>query len=165
MDGPCRSIPRRKRTPIYIAKGKPGAPKTVVRVSEQKDEITVNTGAIVCKLGKSGPALIRSISISGEMMAKEGRLIALKEKRSGSDTQSMYYIERFESLVKRAAIEQNGPVKTVIKIEGVHRGGGIDVWLPLPSGFLSMPVSRPSGSCTRSSSTVTQKRNGSKDSV
>ena len=80
MDGPCRSIPRRKRTPIYIAKGKPGAPKTVVRVSEQKDEITVNTGAIVCKLGKSGPALIRSISISGEMMAKEGRLIALKEK-------------------------------------------------------------------------------------
>lgn len=164
MDGPCRSIPRRKRTPIYIAKRKARRAETVVRVSEQKDEITVNTGAIVCKLGKSGPALIRSISISGEMMAKEGRLIALKRK-SGSDTQSMYYIERFESLVKRAAIEQNGPVKTVIKIEGVHRGGGIDVWLPLPSGFLSMPVSRPSGSCTRSSSTVTQKRNGSKDSV
>ncbi|MDI5789854.1 hypothetical protein PO124_20150 [Bacillus licheniformis] len=56
--------------------------ETVVRVSEQKDEITVNTGAIVCKLGKSGPALIRSISISGEMMAKEGRLIALKEKEA-----------------------------------------------------------------------------------
>ncbi|XBO87492.1 hypothetical protein AAGG52_08545 [Bacillus licheniformis] len=26
----------------------------------------MNTGAIVCKLGKSGPSLIRSISISGK---------------------------------------------------------------------------------------------------
>lgn len=53
-----------------------------MNVSEQKDEITVNTGAIVCRLGKSGTELIRSISISGEMMAKEGRLIALKEKEA-----------------------------------------------------------------------------------
>ncbi|POO83204.1 hypothetical protein CXP52_00445 [Bacillus paralicheniformis] len=128
--GHAAVFPKESGSRFTLKKGGAGVPKTVMNVSEQKDEITVNTGAIVCRLGKSGTELIRSISISGEMMAKEGRLIALKEKRSGSDSQCMYHIERFESMIKRTAIEQNGPVKTVVKIEGVHLGGGIDVWLP-----------------------------------
>ncbi|WP_457912249.1 RIFT barrel domain-containing protein, partial [Bacillus paralicheniformis] len=122
--GHAAVFPKESGSRFTLKKGGAGVPKTVMNVSEQKDEITVNTGAIVCRLGKSGTELIRSISISGEMMAKEGRLIALKEKRSGSDSQCMYHIERFESMIKRTAIEQNGPVKTVVKIEGVHRGGG-----------------------------------------
>lgn len=58
------------------------------------------------------------------MMAKTGRLIALKEKRTGTDSHRTHQIERFESMINKVTVEQNGPVKAVIKAEGVHQGGG-----------------------------------------
>ncbi|MED2943387.1 hypothetical protein P4282_13005 [Bacillus swezeyi] len=114
-----------------LHKGKLQTTEHTLHITEEEDSITVNTGEMVCKLEKTGSSLFSSISISGEMMAKTGRLIALIEKRTGTDSHRTYQIERFESMINKVTVEQNGPVKAVIKAEGVHRGGGREkTWLP-----------------------------------
>ncbi|MFN2745877.1 hypothetical protein ACINLE_13460 [Bacillus sp. z60-18] len=116
---------------FWLQKGCPKPPENTVHISEQEDSITVDTGEMVCKLEKTGSTLFSSISISGEMMAKNGRLIALKEKRTAADFHETYQITRFKSMINRVVIEQNGPVKAVLKAEGVHRSEDRgNPWLP-----------------------------------
>ncbi|MBG9916808.1 hypothetical protein CHH92_02665 [Bacillus sonorensis] len=121
---------------VLLQKRGQETPERILQLSERESSITVNTGAMVCKLEKTGPSLISSISLSGERLLKTGRLIAFKEKKSGTASETIYQIERFESMITSAAIEQSGPVKAVIKAEGVHRGTRSGTaWLPFTVRF------------------------------
>ncbi|MDI3412435.1 hypothetical protein QKW52_28390 [Bacillus sonorensis] len=67
---------------VLLQKRGQETPERILQLSERESSITVNTGAMVCKLEKTGPSLISSISLSGERLLKTGRLIAFKEKRA-----------------------------------------------------------------------------------
>lgn len=95
-------------------------PTESLSIHETEHDIQVNTGALVCTIHKTGSDFIQSLRINGKPIAAGGRLVAIRETRKESAAETVLLHERSVSFIKRAAIEQSGPVKAVVKIEGVH---------------------------------------------
>lgn len=104
------------------------APASALRVTESRDAITVDTGVLQCVIPRSGSLPIRSVHRDGREILRAGMLVAVADDKpdaeSGPVTQT-----HFDSQISSATVEQNGPVRAVIKIEGVHRAGQRS-WLP-----------------------------------
>lgn len=109
-----------------IEPGAPAEPKQVVTVNESAGEIVVETGVMRCTLAKSGEALIASIERGERTVLKNGRLTGLR-----SDTPELgASVESFSSRIEQVSIEQSGPIRAVVKIEGVHQTTSGRDWLP-----------------------------------
>jgi hypothetical protein len=89
-----------------------------LRVTQAADAIEVDNGLSVTRIPRSGASLVESINVDGRVVARQGRLRCLLE--GGAE---------FTSEVKSVAMEQTGPVRAVVKVEGVHKGGSRE-WLP-----------------------------------
>ena len=96
------------------------APATVLTVTESADAFTIDTGAVRARISRqpSAPTLIESLTIGGRTVAQNGRLLALREDRS---TPGVRRDLASTSTVERLTLEQSGPVRAVIKLEGRHR--------------------------------------------
>ncbi len=94
--------------------------------------LTVDTGRMRCRIPKQGPFLMESISAEGREVARQARLVCTLEDRSTPRTVRFQdYTSRLTSVVA----EQMGPVRAVVKLEGVHRadggtGSNAREWLP-----------------------------------
>eukprot|EP01030_Chromulinospumella_sphaerica_P018429 gene18429-18291_t len=107
-----------------------GLPAAQLRIVEQSDAILINTGVIECTVPRRGSALITRIRRNGRDIACNGHLVALSDDQpdglSGTTRQTA-----FESQLDKVSIEQRGPVRGVLKLEGRHRAvGGTRAWLP-----------------------------------
>jgi len=109
-----------------IEPGAPAAPARPVTVAEGADAITVDTGVIKVVLNRAGGTLIRSIHRGGKEIARDGRLICRLEDRSDPAARRE---EPFQGEIQTVTVEQSGPVRAVLKLEGKHAGGG-RTWLP-----------------------------------
>ncbi len=112
---------------------KPGTPRAGagaarVSVREGADALVVNTGAITCVLPRRGADLIASITRDGRQIAGAARLVALCDDQPDASAGALKQTA-FVSDIASVHVEQNGPVRVVVKIDGRHRGGGRD-WLP-----------------------------------
>lgn len=119
-----------KVAPGYeISAGTPAAPATPLRVTQDADAVTVDTGVMVCRLGARGDRLIESIARGGVEVTRNGRLVCLREDRSDPERPRL---EDFRGTVAKVAVEQAGPVRAVVKIEGRHARAGASAraWLP-----------------------------------
>lgn len=106
-------------------------PTESLSILETEHDIQVDTGALVCTIHKTGSDFIQSLQINGKPIAAGGRLVAIRETRKESAAKMVLLHERSVSFIKRAAIEQSGPVKAVVKIEGVHvLHKTYEEWLP-----------------------------------
>ncbi|HZS53034.1 MAG TPA: hypothetical protein VFA65_01420 [Bryobacteraceae bacterium] len=113
-----------------IVPGAAGAPATPLKVTQSGPAVDVNTGAITCRIARSGSSLIESISINSTPIARNGRLTLQREDRSLETSRTLRF-EDFTSDIKKVTIEQNGPVRCVVKVEGLHRAEkGTREWLP-----------------------------------
>jgi hypothetical protein len=104
-----------------------------VMVRETAASVTINTGALVAKINRTGSSLIASLAVDGRPVAVDGRLIALREDRSQFESRRVVREEEFVSELKTVTVEQAGPVRAVVKIEGVHAstaGAPARKWLP-----------------------------------
>jgi hypothetical protein len=115
---------------------KPGAevkaPTLAVTVVESADNITVDTGLIRCVLPRQGEQLIRSVQRGGVEILRACHLVAQADDRPDA-TQGPVTQTEFKSAIKAATIEQSGPVRAVIKIDGLHTSQGqksARQWLP-----------------------------------
>ncbi|HUI57872.1 MAG TPA: hypothetical protein VLY04_23005 [Bryobacteraceae bacterium] len=116
--------------PFRLAPGNSGVPTDApaVRVRESADGIDIDTGNMQCRIPLQGAALIDSITIGGRIVARQGRLLCTLEDGSQADT---VRFENFGSAVRKATVEQSGPVRAVVRIEGVHKAEkGSREWLP-----------------------------------
>ena len=121
----------RLTTPLTIAAGATAAPESPVQVKEAADFIDISTGTLQCRIARSGPNLIDSLAIDGREVARNGRLIAIREDRSAYETQGLLREENYSSHVSKVTVEQSGPVRAVVRIEGMHAGGEpARTWLP-----------------------------------
>ncbi|WP_411830287.1 exo-rhamnogalacturonan lyase family protein [Paenibacillus alba] len=113
-----------------VDKGKGPASEHRVVVTETDDTITLNTGIVICTLGKRGQ-LLRSITRHGAEICSGGDLICLKENVSDVSGIRTVREEAFESRIYQAVIEQQGPVRAVVKLDGRQRAmEGTREWLP-----------------------------------
>lgn len=112
-----------------LRQGSGAAPRTPLRVTENGGMIEVNTGVIRCRIARHGGALVHSIVRGERTVAERGTLVCLRKDNAGDEETGAVRQERFTSEIRTATVEQNGPVRAVVRVEGSHRKGRRD-WLP-----------------------------------
>lgn len=102
-----------------------------IRIRESETTYEVDTGPLQLRITKWGGDLFRSITLGGREVARNGRLIALVQQGPDGDHQEVRPREEYISKVDRVTLESPGPVRAVLKVEGVHKGvSSSREWLP-----------------------------------
>ncbi|WP_405909658.1 Tat pathway signal sequence domain protein [Streptomyces sp. NBC_00828] len=114
---------------LSLAAGEPGAPDKSVTVDKSGGTIDISTGVITAKIGKSGSTLVKSVTRGSTEIAKNGRLVLIRQPEIEDEDQGAEKFERFESAISEVEVEQEGPVRAVVRIDGKHRKGSRS-WLP-----------------------------------
>ncbi|MFF7927231.1 Tat pathway signal sequence domain protein [Streptomyces mirabilis] len=114
---------------LTLAAGAPAAPDKSVTVDKSGGTIDISTGVITAKIGKSGSTLVKSVKRGSTEIAKDGRLVLIRQPEIEDDDQGAEKYERFESVIAEVTVEQEGPVRAVVRIDGRHRKGSRS-WLP-----------------------------------
>ncbi|MEU6119378.1 Tat pathway signal sequence domain protein [Streptomyces sp. NPDC047117] len=109
--------------------GASAAPAKKVIVDRKGGTVEVGTGVITARIGTSGATLVKSVRRGATEIAKDGRLVLLRQGEIEDGDQGTARYERFESAIGEVAVEQEGPVRAVVRIDGKHRRGGRS-WLP-----------------------------------
>ncbi len=114
---------------LTLTAGDTAAPDKKVTVDRRGGTIDVSTGVITAKIGKNGSALIKSVTRGATEIAKNGRLVLIRQPEIEDEDQGAVRTERFDGTISEVAVEQDGPVRAVVRIDGKHRKGGRS-WLP-----------------------------------
>lgn len=103
-----------------------------IRVSETEETVTVDTGTIRCTLAKQGRELIRRIVRGDVELCGGGELVCIWESESRTSGLRTVREEAFAGHAHRVVVEQQGPIRAVVKVEGRHRSAatGARAWLP-----------------------------------
>lgn len=115
----------------------PASSTARVTVTEGADALTVDTGTLQMVINRSGSTLFSSLSRDGSTVARDARLVSLLQDGvpEGAGTARR---DAFTGEVTHAAVEQDGPVRAVLRLEGRHRpdapGAGRE-WLPFVVRF------------------------------
>ncbi|MCA9732047.1 hypothetical protein KC799_07950 [candidate division KSB1 bacterium] len=105
--------------------------KSKIEVTETASNVLLSTGAIECDIPKQGDQLIRTIKMAGTEISAGGRLICILQDGPSPDVGTQPDRERFNGEIEKVTVEQNGPVRAVVKIEGKHVSeSGERSWLP-----------------------------------
>lgn len=110
-----------------IEPGRPAAASHPVSTWEEGDAIGIDTGVMRVRLARSGAALIREVTRGNQVILRDGRLVLLRQDSplAGETAQP------FQGEIARVSLEQSGPVRAVVKVEGRHAAGaGGRAWLP-----------------------------------
>jgi hypothetical protein len=110
---------------LSVRAGSAPAPSTPVRVEEHPSFIEVATGPLSCRISRSGSNVIDSLVIDGREVGRDGRLIVQREDRTELDSRGITRQEHFVSEVTHATVEQSGPIRAVVRIEGRHVLAGL----------------------------------------
>ncbi|TCS16644.1 Tat pathway signal sequence domain protein [Caulobacter sp. BK020] len=113
---------------LTIEPGKPGPDAPGVRVSESPAAIEVSTGPATWRFPRDGSALIASATRGGREVLRNVRLVLQTQDAPEIDTAPVGR-KTFESALDKVVVEQSGPVRAVIRVEGRHRGGD-RAWAP-----------------------------------
>lgn len=114
---------------LRVEAGKAGGVGAAVRVTERGDAIEVVVGDTVWTIGRSGAAIIRSATSGGREVLRNVALTASAQDGSDDDAEAAPRRLRYASRIERAAVEQTGPIRAVVRVEGQHEGEG-ERWLP-----------------------------------
>ncbi|RKL66284.1 hypothetical protein CR203_15425 [Salipaludibacillus neizhouensis] len=89
-------------------------------VKDSHQTIEIDTGNMTCVLHKKGKTLIKSLTMNGVEKGKEGKLIAVTERRTVKGNESIRSTQQHDGEIISVEVEQVGPVRTVVKVEGEH---------------------------------------------
>ncbi|MFE2538355.1 Tat pathway signal sequence domain protein [Streptomyces sp. NPDC059371] len=115
--------------PLTLTAGEAAAPERKVTVTTSGGVVSVSTGVISAKIGRSGSALVRSVTRGTTEIARNGRLVLIRRPEIEDEDQGAVKAERFESVISATEVEQDGPVRAVVRVDGKHRKGERS-WLP-----------------------------------
>ncbi|NDL55849.1 hypothetical protein [Phytoactinopolyspora mesophila] len=124
---------------LRLEPGPSAQPESRVRVRERPgnpprgipDSFHVTTGVITVRVPRSGQVLISSIERDGSELARGAELVCLLQDgpapEYGAGTVST---QSFVGQVENASVEQEGPIRAVVKLEGRYHGPDGRDWLP-----------------------------------
>ena len=118
------------RGELTLATGSSSATGTL-KVTNDAKSVIVDTGPLHCVIPLNGRNLVDTLSIAGIEIAREGQLVCILQDGPATENEDAPKREKFLSFVKQVTVEQSGPVRAVVKVEGVHQGivSGRE-WLP-----------------------------------
>ena len=122
---PADSAPRE----LSVVRGTPPAPADPLSVRETADAVIVSGGGLRWEFARSGAVVLRAAWRGDKQLVGPVRLVGSVRSASEDGT-----LTPFEGQVASVTVEQRGPVRAVIRVEGRHRAGGRD-WLPFTLRF------------------------------
>ncbi|MDT0316856.1 exo-rhamnogalacturonan lyase family protein [Streptomyces millisiae] len=117
-----------------LVAGEAAAPDSPVTVTSNSRRITVDTGVIAVTFRRGGEHLVESIRRGDTVIAEKGRLVASRQDRPSTEQAEVIRSQFFTSAVEEVTVEQEGPVRAVVKVEGRHRKDR-RAWLPFTVRF------------------------------
>jgi hypothetical protein len=114
---------------LRVETGKPSAPAQPITVSETADAIQVSAGDVRWRIGKRGAAILQSAVNGDRETLRNVGLIATAQDGPDGDDGAAGTLARYTAEISSATIEQRGPVRAVVRVEGQHKGNG-RAWLP-----------------------------------
>jgi len=109
---------------LTVVRGHEAAPSLPVRVTETPDAITIESEPVRWEIGRSGEALIRGAAHDGKRVLGPVTLLG-SYRTDPSSAEAMAFTGQIETVT----IEQRGPVRAVVRIDGMHAAGARR-WLP-----------------------------------
>ncbi|MEO6003484.1 MAG: hypothetical protein ABIZ04_22970 [Opitutus sp.] len=102
-----------------------------LKVQRSDTTFEIDTGRVKIRIPKHGSAFIDSITVDGREVARAGRLICVVQQGPDGAIDDTPTRELFGTRVDQVTLEQTGPVRAVVKIEGRHLGTKTHrAWLP-----------------------------------
>lgn len=110
-----------------LTAGEPAASARPLTARDTADEIVIDTGVIEAVIARRGDVLVKTIRRGDREILKNGRLVLDRQ-----DTpEAARAVEAFVGRIENVTLEQAGPVRAVVKIEGRHGAvAGRREWLP-----------------------------------
>jgi hypothetical protein len=116
--------------PLILAQGDAANGGPAVSVRQTAESLEIDTGRMRCRVPKRGSAVMDSLEMEGRQIAGKARLVCSLEDRSELGDGVLRYTE-FTGETRSAVVEQSGPVRACVKVEGIHRAvKGAREWLP-----------------------------------
>lgn len=103
-----------------IQPAKPQQPSEKPLIEESASHLTINTGKLQCVIAKNGNALFDTLSSQNVTTAANARLVLLVQQQGMDNEETSFSVNRFEGKISKLTIEQNGPLRAVVKVEGNH---------------------------------------------
>lgn len=113
---------------LSIREGRASAPSQPVRLRETSSAIEIAAGGVLWQVGRRGRAILRSARLGPRETLRNVSLVATAQDRPENEEGALT-VERFTSEISAATVEQRGPVRAVVRVEGMHRGADKS-WLP-----------------------------------
>jgi hypothetical protein len=109
-----------------------------VTARETGEAIDIDTGGAAgmqCHILKNGANLFDTLKIGGRVIARDARSELIAQTGPDLDPAAPRPRQRYTSAITKVTLEQAGPVRAVVKLEGMHQaeggeGGGGRRWLP-----------------------------------
>ena len=92
-----------------------------MRIRRSDTTIEVDAGRLKARVATWGGSLIDSLSVDGREVARDGRLVCVLQNGPEGAAEETPRREKFSSKVTKVSVEQSGPVRAVLKVEGVHK--------------------------------------------
>jgi hypothetical protein len=118
---------------LRLTEGAPANAPAGATVKVQKTDTTylIDTGRVKAVIPMHGDNLIDQLSVDGRVVARAGRLTAIVQVGPDGDPADTPAREAYGTRVDRVTLEQSGPVRAVVKIEGMHLATQSSrAWLP-----------------------------------
>jgi hypothetical protein len=125
------SLPAGRHAPerVRIAAGRGVSPAERISVEERADAVLVTVGPTRWRIPRSGSAAIASAERDGRVLLRDVALVARAQDAASGEEADTLSQHHFTSRIDKVTVEQTGPVRAVLKIDGVHSGGA-RAWLP-----------------------------------
>jgi len=108
--------------------GKPAVHPQPVTVNETAEGVEVACAGVRWRIGRSGGAILQSAHVGDREVLRNVALVATCQDKPDHESGGAR-LDRFTGTISSVAIEQRGPLRAVLRLEGRHQGPGED-WLP-----------------------------------
>lgn len=96
-------------------------PKASISITETPENIQVETGVLSVFIPRHGEFLIDSLLYKGTKVGEKARLVCSTQSEPVLENTSRVSFFHYAGEIKSVSIERAGSVRTLVKLEGVHR--------------------------------------------
>jgi hypothetical protein len=89
-------------------------------VTKNTKYFQINTGELQARIPFSGNNFIEEMVLKGTTVVSDGQLLCTLEDRSQYESSGILLYQKFTGKISKVTLDQSGPVRAVVKIEGKH---------------------------------------------
>lgn len=99
----------------------PASAQKEIKIRESDTTWEIDTGPLQVLFAKWGGDVIRYMKVDGKTVARNGNLVAVVQNGQELNAWDSPEKQKFISKVEKVTVEQEGPVRAVVKLEGTHK--------------------------------------------